>query len=210
MIHIIEQIELTEQGPCAYAGEYIQEIFLNQGSIDGACGPYSVLMGLLTLGVVDRNEVTSFEIDSHTSYGKLRIAMDKYQSSLFNEGTGLADLQKIISKSFGKDLIIEPSNLKSDELIGHVIDKLDENKPTIVGVNYSGGAHWMLAIGYKKNDYDESYYLLFLDPGGVKPIFCEWNSIIGVSPDQRGRYPYKWWHVGHVQYDQAISLSLRK
>ncbi len=209
MIHIIEYIQLKPFGPWANFGAQSQEVFLNQGSIDGACGPYSLIMGLLSLGVVDRNVVVSYYTDKRTNFGKLVMAMNEEHSTLFTEGTDLGDLQYLLKESFGKKINAEISEHKGTKLIDFALEKLSENKPTIIGVNFKDGAHWMLAIGYENDSNGFATKLLLLNPSGKSPIFSSWNAVIDLVPNKSGRYPYNWWGNCQVQFDQALVLCLK-
>ncbi|TXK23397.1 hypothetical protein FVR03_22695 [Pontibacter qinzhouensis] len=207
-IHIIDQLETTECGPEANNGkDYLQEVFLNQGSIDGACGPYSILMGLLALGLADRNEVIAFNTDGRTRLGKLINKLNNDYTSLFKHGTYLDDLEKILLDSYGSLIDVEIRETKNKDLINFTIQHLRENRPTIVGINFSGGGHWMLAVGFEENKEKEIFRLLLLDPSGAKPIVSSWNSIIDLNVTQKGKYPFKWWtNSCHVQFEQAITM----
>ena len=60
-IHVINKLDSTHNGPEARhaESEEWQQVFLNQGSLDGACGPYCVYMSLLINGIITRKEVLS-------------------------------------------------------------------------------------------------------------------------------------------------------
>ncbi|WP_242928410.1 hypothetical protein [Pontibacter vulgaris] len=207
-IHIIDQLETTECGPEANNGKgYLQEVFLNQGSIDGACGPYSIFMGLLTLGLADRNEVTSFNTDGRTRLGKLINKLNNDYASLFKHGTYLNDLEKILLENYGSLIHTETRETKNKDLTNFTIQHLKENHPTIIGINFSGGGHWMLAVGFEENKEKGISRLLLLDPSDAKPVVSSWNSIIELNVTQKGKYPFKWWTASrYVQFDQAIAL----
>ncbi|KAA9340112.1 hypothetical protein [Adhaeribacter soli] len=210
-IHIIDHLETTECGPEANNGEdYLQEVFLNQGSIDGACGPYSIFMGLLTLGLADRTEVVAYNTDGRKRLGKLINRLNNDYDSLFKHGTHLDDLEKILQDNYGSLIHTETRETKNKDLINFTIHHLRENHPVIVGINFSGGGHWMLAVGFEENNEKGISRLLFLDPSGDKPIVLSWNSIIDLNVTQKGRYPFKWWtNSCHVQFDQAIAIWCR-
>ena len=59
-IHVIDLLDATHNGPAAVgpSGEE-QEVHLQQGSLDGACGPYSLLMCLLICGLIERSVIRS-------------------------------------------------------------------------------------------------------------------------------------------------------
>ena len=59
MIYTINLLDTTECGPESEFEGFMQKVFLQQGSIDGACGPYSIFMGLLSLGLISYDKITS-------------------------------------------------------------------------------------------------------------------------------------------------------
>lgn len=59
-ITVINPIHATHNGPMAPGPSGLsQEIHLLQGSLDGACGPYSLIMSLLICGVIERDTAIS-------------------------------------------------------------------------------------------------------------------------------------------------------
>ena len=208
---IIKYIDTTECGPESVIGndsEEFQEVFLNQGSLDGACGPYSLFMALLVLGLLNRDDITNFRTDGRTKYGKIIKDLDNY-SSLFRDGTTVNDLKSLLDKHFKKEIKTSVEVGKNREVIRFAKINLDSNNPTIVGVNFKEGAHWMLAIGYEELN-GEIVRLLCLDPSNTITNYCPWNAIIEVQKSQSGIYPYKWWGQDEtfVEYHEALSIEL--
>jgi|SRR5690606_19375889 len=208
---VIRHIDTTEYGPEApigiNSGEF-QQVFLNQGSLDGACGPYSLFMALLVLGLLDRDNITSFKTDGRTKYGKIHKDLDNYPS-LFRNGTTVSDLKRLLDEHFKKEIKTSVEVGKNKDVIRFTKRNLDLNNPTIIGVNFKEGAHWMLAIGYEELN-GEKIRLLCLDPSGEKPFQCPWNAILEVKKSQSGIYPYKWWGQNEtfVEYHEALSIEL--
>lgn len=206
-IHIIKNLQITNQGPEAFFKQDYQRVFLNQGSIDGACGPYSILMAFLTLGLIDRNEVTSFAYDSRTKLGKFMNNLNNNYKSLFLDGTDIIELKKIILHSFGSVIRFESENGKNKQAIKFILEHLHHHHPVIIGINAPDCAHWMLAVGYEESANDLKRRLLVLDPSGNEPIVSSWNSIINLDVDCKGRYPYYWWtYEDYIQFDQALAI----
>ncbi len=208
--NIINQLDTTENGPESLDinNEY-QKVFLSQGSLDGACGPYSLFMALITLGEIRRSDATSFHIDGRTKIGKLINYINSNHYTLFKNGTYLKDLETILENHFNKTLSIKSTKGTGKKIIDFTIEQLKNNCPTIVGVNFKDGAHWMLAVGFE--EYDEKIIrLLFLDPSGETPNFCSWNSIIDISRKRKNDYPYRWWtHDDYIQFEEALSIEKR-
>jgi hypothetical protein len=109
MFRIIDQIDIGHEGPVAnwQNGEH-QLIHLAQGSMDGACGPYSLMMALIICGLIDREDLVSLrKVDGRTSAGKLLNALQEYQG-FFRDGTHLEDLSELLEKSYPKHLDVVP------------------------------------------------------------------------------------------------------
>ena len=84
-----------------------QQVHLHQGSLDGACGPYCLLMSLLICGLTDRSAVLTSRYSRQTSIGKVLERIHKGQG-LFRDGTSLDELQDFIDGAFSKSLGAEP------------------------------------------------------------------------------------------------------
>ena len=207
MIYTINYLQTTECGPESIFEGNWQKVFLKQGSIDGACGPYSILMGLLTLGVIEYEKVKSGKVNGNERLGKLLNKLNNEYFALFKNGTYLKDLENIIEDTFGKIINIKTLNEKNTDVLNFTIENLKQNHPTIIGVNFEGGSHWMLAIGYETNEKDEVIRILTLDSSGENPIVSSWNSIIETKTRKRGTYRYRWWtELENVEFEQALTM----
>lgn len=207
MIHTINQLNTTECGPESEFEGFMQKVFLKQGSIDGACGPYSILMGLLTLGLISFEKVISIRVRGNERLGKLLHKLNNEYFALFKNGTHLEDLEEIINETFGKVLNLETIKEKNQDVLNFTIEHLKQNHPTIIGINFNSGGHWMLAIGYETNEKNQVIRILTLDPSGENPIVSTWNSIIDAKTSKRGIYKYKWWTEKiNVEYAEAIAI----
>lgn len=109
-IFIIDPIDATHEGPeVPFLNEgkrkkgKTQLIHLQQGSLDGACGPYSLFMALIVCGLIDRNEITALNpIDKRTNIGRLFKNLES-SKVFFRDGTDLKELGDIISDAFKKN-----------------------------------------------------------------------------------------------------------
>lgn len=187
------------------------EVMLYQGSVDGACGPYCVFMALIILGVIDYNDATNLWWTKRSSrFGKMLRKMQEYDT-LFQNGTHLNQLQELLDHSFKNTLEINILEQKGRKLINFCVEQLKQNKPSIIGVNGIGFAHWLLAIGYEENEEGEVSKLFFLDPNGVNNSNY-WNAAIEVNETFHGRYSYAW--VDYIEerlisFEHGISLGLK-
>lgn len=184
-------------------------IFLKQGSMDGACGPYCVFMALLILGVINYNQATNLWIvDEDKALGKLVKKMKEHKT-LFQDGTHLHELEGLLKNSFKEKLSISANTNRGKDIIQFTIEKLNENQPVIVGVVGKNLAHWLLAVGYEQSEEDEGVKLLFLDPSG-EDNSKYWNATIDVKNTYYG-YPYQWVDQvdTFIKIEDALSIGLK-
>ena len=207
MIFTINLLNTTECGPESEFEGFMQKVFLRQGSIDGACGPYSIFMGLLTLGLISFEKVTSTQVRGNERLGKLLHKLNNEYFALFKNGTHIEDLEEMMIETFGKVLNVETTNEKNQDVLNFIIEHLQQNHPTIIGVNFKGGGHWMLAIGYETNEDNKVNRILTLDSSSENPIVSSWNSILDAKTSKRGIYKYKWWTGDrNVEFAEAIAM----
>ncbi len=64
--------------------------------------------------------------------------------------------------------------------------------PVLISVEYSGGAHALVAVGLEYNEKEEVTKILCIDPAFEKPNLTYWNSVIDVETENRGKYNYTW------------------
>jgi hypothetical protein len=121
---VIPGLDATYSGPIAKDREGTERlVHLHQGHLDGACGPYAVLMGLLTLSLVKRGDVTAWgAVEKRTNVGTLIARMSEGGSPLFKEGIDLTDLTNLVGGKFGTGLQVIPFSL-SGAACRHVVDR---------------------------------------------------------------------------------------
>ncbi len=205
IIKTINQLDITNDNVTAHE----ENVFLRQGSIDGACGPYCVFMALIILGVINYNQATNlWSTKGNTKLGKLIKAMREHDVFIQN-GTFVEDLETMLEQSFKKDVITSITNLGGRKVIDFTVASLKENAPVIVGIRGVNLAHWLLAVGFEENNGVISK-IFFLDPSGSE-VGNYWNSIINTATTFHGIYPYKWEtrEDCFVKFEDAISLKLK-
>lgn len=183
-------------------------IFEKQGSVDGACGPYSLFMALKILGELNQEDINKPEnIKKSRCAFKFMNEINKFKG-LFFAGTDITEIYNLIYNNFKTKLAIDYSQVEdSSELINFILEQLDDNNPTIVRISFTKGSHWLVAVGYSKNEKDKNCNLLLLDPSGVKPSFSPWNSIIEIGSKRKGVYSYHWHTNGYnISIDEALSI----
>jgi hypothetical protein len=216
-IHIIEHLILTEKGLMARHDDgSLQEVFLNQGSMDGACGYYSVFMCLIMNGLVRNKEARNgiLKQDRRTSVGRLIKNMDLNQ---FFEGTGEYDIEGLFAGAFQKEIEVEVFFGNTGvEVRNFVEEKLDENHPVLIGVEFpeshGGHGHWLVAVGYEgyfddTSEFEELGLFYVLDPGASEPGNTYWNDILDAK-GTGGPYPYLFWgQETKVKISSAVAIK---
>ena len=92
MIKILRDLDLKADGVSIYNRKW-QHVHLRQGDMDGACAVYSVMMNLLILKVLTRNQVTDLRttFKGTTSKGRLYKEFFKVEG-LCRDGFFFADI----------------------------------------------------------------------------------------------------------------------
>ncbi len=204
--HVISGIKIKGTNIISVANG--DSIFEKQGTVDGACGPYSLFMSLKILGELSQDDVNDpLNIDKRRSAFKFMRSINKLKGLVY-DGTFLKNLSNLINNNFKSKLVTECSKEKNTKLLDFIIIQLNENKPTIIGVTFPSNGHWMLAVGYSTNEKGKHTKLLLLDPSGDKPTFSPWNSILDLSTKRKSEFPYNWTTAGYnVSLEEALSIS---
>ncbi len=206
IIKTLNQLDIINDNLTAHD----ENVFLRQGSIDGACGPYCVFMALIILGVINHNQATNlWSIKGNSKLGKLIKAMRVHDIFIQN-GTFVEDLEIMLAQSYKKDLVTQSTSIGGRKVIDFAVASLRNNAPVIVGIRGIDMAHWLLAVGFEENNGLVSK-LFFLNPSGSE-VGNYWNSILNTANSFHGIYPYKWeTHQDcYVKFEDAISLNLNQ
>ncbi|RPJ87631.1 MAG: hypothetical protein EHM18_00150 [Acidobacteria bacterium] len=216
-IYVLSPIDTTYEGPKVPLGEEQewQPVHLRQGSLDGACGPYSVMMALIICGVANYEDArTLWDEDHRTRLGKLLRCWDTY-GPLCRSGAGLWDLINSVSEAYGK--VLESDFTTGDpgpETRGFIEKHVNENHAVILRVTFSGGSHWVVVVGLEygmKEGEPVLWRYLVLDPAEETPTVSAWNGVIGARSSP-GPYPYRWWtaQLRMVTLSEAFALWAKK
>lgn len=219
-------LSVSPDGPITFAQPASHDlVHLRQGEMDGACGPYCVVMALITLGVMTRHQAQSMQsADGRTRLGRFRESLGIF-GGLISEGTDSFDVGWLMEtfKRVGvttEELEVAPRRKKT---VKNIADAIDQCKIPIVGVEWEGGSgHWLLVIGYQgyqANDEDELLitHLLCLDPTSDAPKVSLWNAVIEVFTEEgdsvnEGRYYCKHWGPNEspkaCRLDESVVVSL--
>lgn len=203
MIKVIDKINLTKDG--LFVKGTKQLVHLQQGSLDGACAVYSMMMCLIMNKVIKRRDVTDLDFvhDGRVSKGKLVRLFLEHQGLLRN-GYDFVSLQADLYKAFRKRVnvdccvskfyaetynIIPNNNIEiKKSIIEDIIDALDNDMPVEVAFSRKRdrSGHAIVAIGYEKKHDSVSFFCL--DPGFDLPKGQFWNNILQVNTDSTATF----------------------
>lgn len=187
-----------------------RSVFLQQGSIDGACGPYCLFMGLLIVGALERETTENLHsIKRSTKLGRALKIMDELKV-LVQDGTDANDLKKILDIGFkSKVEYTIQKKIKNLDLIKFISGELDKDFPVLTSVFWNEQhGHWMLAIGYEQ-DEDRVTKIFFLDPSSPLHNSQYWNATISIAPTYRKKFHHEWHNCedSFVKFTDCIVLK---
>ena len=206
LIRLLDSIVLSPKGLCSYKKTWTHQdkfsVSLTQGDLDGACGPYALMMTLISLGAISKKEAVKIwgdPIDQRTKLAKAMKSLD----TLLRTGTSSTDLIQLLGAiqhyfrsghSKLKLVTYEETSLKGKALVSYCVGKIKNSEPVILGLDWRGkGAHWVTVIGYQENDENKIESLLVLDPSSPMRDTSAWNGVIDVFNVSAGKKPYTYW-----------------
>lgn len=190
-IKIINSLILTSEGVAAkHKNGKIHDFFIKQGDLDGACAPYSTSMILMLLGLIKRSDLDVYKVhDKRTKLGKI-IDLFFNQKGLIRNGYYFEDLVNEL-QVFKKECDIQYHDTTKD-ILEIIQNQIEIENPVLISVEYSGGAHALVAVGLEYNEDGKVSKMLCLDPGFEKPSLTYWNSVIDVEIEYKGKYKFTW------------------
>ena len=198
-IHIINKLTIATHQLCAKgANGRIQPVHLRQGDMDGACAIYSLMMAMITCGIINRKDAEGLykRIDGRSSLGRLLKKLTVYNDQdkvatdgLVRNGLFLDHVDDVITHNCKRIM----TSVYSDDInnITGIVSHLKNNDPVIIGTTYRGnkGGHALLAIGYETEN-DIVSKLFCLDPGYPLSECSYWNAIIHMNSNTGREYTH--------------------
>ena len=203
MIKIISNIDIVykdsrPQGVGVFNRTW-QPLHLRQGDMDGACAVYSLMMNLLVLKILTRNQICGLSnpFKGNTSKGRL------FKEFLYDEGLcrvgfffsspdGEPNITDKLRHSFTKEVKSTASkydscNDKQTLAVDTIKKSIDEDNSIMIAETFCDGAHAMLAIGYEVQN--ETLTKIFcLDPGNMISDYSYWNAVIRLNERTNSKY----------------------
>lgn len=213
---------VSPDGPVTCALDEPGLVHMRQGDADGACGPYALMMGLITLGALKRDRIAYMgDWDGRSREGRFRNALREH-GALVSRGTTTRDLMELAEHFRREDVISALIDGNKKELVKSVQDEIARDAVALICVSWSKlEGHWLMVVGhqgYEENGVYQPTHLLCLDPLSEAPKSSLWNAVIAVYDDdgkalRGGTYSCDHWgmdgQVTSCKLDQLLTLSLQ-
>jgi hypothetical protein len=193
MITVISPIDTLCEGPkVPIRGKGWQPVHLRQGSMDGACGLYSLMMGLIICGAVTYEKVCAFY--PFLSDPKIKRLMEYFEEFglLVKRGIDIDQMFTAIDEYCSGKVDYQGLISKGSDLIEFIDEELIKNRPVLLLIEFEDTAHWVLVVGREFERRGEETALcrfLILDPSEDTPKICSWNGVLSTRKKRR-EYPY--------------------
>ena len=169
-----------------------EEVFLQQGDMDGACSIYSMMMSLIACTAIKRDVATDIwkHIDGRTREARLINAFFKGKDGMFRDGMYLKDLADRLDKEYGTKVYVNYNSEEDNEEMSHsefiskLCEDLRDGLACLIGIDYQKDecGHAMLAVGYEEDEDGEIFRLFCLDPGRPIQPCSYWNAVLDINP----------------------------
>jgi hypothetical protein len=213
---LVSGLLCNAEGPCVRnpAGELVP-VHLRQGDVDGACGPYALMMALLLFGLADAQALKPMAgVDRRTRLSKFFKALrEEDAETLFKAGTDIDQLEAVLTKSYAKKIETRRWDGEGTESREFVLESLRRGAPTLLRIAFEEGAHWLLIVGAEYEvtvddagaEREEALSLLALDSSGPTTNAAPWNAWVDWFGEAGGRWPCRYVNCGMSSF-RAVQL----
>lgn len=190
-INIIDNVELGGDGLCAVGRMgYPTKIFIKQGSLDSACGVYSLMMVLIIHKMINREDLTYETCHDDPPYIKRLKKQFLYSlKGIDSRGSTLFELREKLLKVFDSQIpanVYMASNINKEGIDTMILrskikGQLDAGLPVLLRYNLpnKNNGHAVVSIGYTMKD--DMLRLYCLDPSVSLSWSSLWNNVIDVN-----------------------------
>lgn len=191
----------------------LQAAHYKQGDLDGACGIYSLVDIVSILGLFKADTVWNDDkVDGRTASGKfLKLIHEYNKRGIYKDGLEVDEAIGIIENSFGRNIestLLEETDAKGN-LVDMIVQFIDQDLPVMQRISFRGGAHWIVIVGYMKDNRGHISHLLTLDPGEARPQLTLWNGTIEVKESKSVGYKRAYYtsNPRDIKLEEAIVFS---
>ena len=194
MKKIVSNLRFNDKRQLVCKGKNGKEcpVFKKQGSLDGACATYSVIMNLLILGAISDTD-TRICAEHKSKYTKKLFEVFCNDYGMHRNGQTFYKIKRMLKDGFGNVVDVEHTNTKSPSLetLENIVSVIQEGIPVVISISNNNLSHAMLAVGYEKEN--ENVTRVFcLDPSGDYIRGRQrWNATIDVNINRKNMFIYQ-------------------
>lgn len=172
-----------------------------QGSLDGACSIYSLIMNLLIIRRIRYEDTQIYNTPKDPQTRKLFKTLFE-DNGMHKYGESYYWIKKRLLEHFS-DRVECVHKLKFN--FDTVRESIDKQIPVIISLSSSDWAHASLCVGYEVSPMGEEK-LLLLDPSSDKPKYCCWNAFVDLGNPEPNKIKYKY-HYTNATGDCLVQLN---
>lgn len=167
----------------------LTKVFAQQGTLDGACGIYSLMMMLIFHKFLDWEDLIDGERAKDCEFvSRIQHEFLHGFKGTCSGGYRLQEISERVNKCFGSKICetytTEPGtpNTVSRSILQEMIKMyLDDRQPVMIGYSKpSGPGHALVAVAYRREAWNR-LRLFCLDPSHGVPFMHPWNTVIDLD-----------------------------
>lgn len=202
--YISERLRLGPDGVTCYdSNEHSTSVpaVMLQGTLDGACSIYSLIMNLLIIRRIKFEDTQIYNTPDDPKTRKLFKALFE-DNGMHKYGESYFWLKKRLLEHFS-DRVECMHKLKFD--VNLIKKTIDRQNPVIISLSGSDWSHASLCIGYEEDNFGVMK-LFLLDPSSDMPIYSCWNAFVDVGTPEPNKRKYKY-HYVNSKGDDLVKLD---
>lgn len=170
-----------------YGKNPAHRLLLRQGSLDSACGLYSLAMALVLLGLISHDTAVRL---LNSRIASIRSLAKDLKETFFH-GLTAEDLVTAV-QSTALDVHADFYDVQHRACLNHALKALHKAQVPLVILDAKKGhfAHWVVVVGVEGQQEGKKFEpqtLLLLDPGAGSYPYCAFNARLSLSRISLGK-----------------------
>lgn len=188
MRKVLSQLKMQDgELVCKDRSGKFRPLYKKQGSLDGACATYSVIMDLLILGTIYEKD-THIQVEHKSANTKKLFKVFCNDYGMHRDGQTFLKINKMLKESFSQIVTSVRKKTFGEGAVNAIVEEIDAGIPVVISVAKSQFSHAMLAIGYEKEG-EKITKILCLDPSGdYIHGRRRWNAEVVIMNNFKGEY----------------------
>lgn len=172
-----------------------------QGTLDGACSIYALIMNLLIIRRIKFEDTQVYNTPKDLQTRKLFKSLFE-DNGMHRSGESYFWIKKRLLENFSDR--VECTHKKKFDF-NAIKKSIDNQLPVIISLSGTWGAHASLCVGYEEQP-NGGAKLLLLDPSSDLPKYCCWNAFVDLGNPEPNKRKYKY-HYTNADEDCLAKLD---